>query len=377
MIPLAAFDQGEPITDSGQTQSAGLFSHRNLMSGIIGGLIVLAAFGLGRLSSSDPAETATTLAAAPATTTTSTTTTTTTAPPPTTTTTAPTTTTTVLDPVVLVTREAANAVVQIETSYGQGSGIVYDEYGHIVTAAHVVDSNDVVTVRLADGRELDGEVLGRHEDTDIAVIQVSDFSHLQTASLALNAELQIGQTAVALGSPFGFDQTVTAGIISSIDRVIDGIAMIQTDAAINPGNSGGPLLDTLGRVIGVNDVIFSYSGTNEGVGFAISIDVAAVVADQIIAGTDVYLAYLGVTVSDATGDIPGASVDRVASRSPASEAGLERGDVIVAVDGIPINRADMVRSRVIRKRPADSIDIDLMRDGDTMSFTVTLGETDG
>ncbi len=377
MIPLAAFDQGEPITDSGQTQSAGLFSHRNLMSGIIGGLIVLAAFGLGRLSSSDPAETATTLAAAPATTTTSTTTTTTTAPPPTTTTTAPTTTTTVLDPVVLVTREAANAVVQIETSYGQGSGIVYDEYGHIVTAAHVVDSNDVVTVRLADGRELDGEVLGRHEDTDIAVIQVSDFSHLQTASLALNAELQIGQTAVALGSPFGFDQTVTAGIISSIDRVIDGIAMIQTDAAINPGNSGGPLLDTLGRVIGVNDVIFSYSGTNEGVGFAISIDVAAVVADQIIAGTDVYLAYLGVTVSDATGDIPGASVDRVASRSPASEAGLERGDVIVAVDGIPINRADMVRSRVIRKRPADSIDIDLMRDGDTMSFTITLGETDG
>ena len=340
---------------------------------------MLAAFGLGRLSSSDPAEPATTLAVAPTTTTTTTstttsTTTTTSAPPPPTT--LETTTTTVLDPVVNVTKEAANAVVQIETTYGQGSGIVYDGLGHIVTAAHVVDSNDVVTVRLADGRELDGEVLGRHEATDIAVIRVDDSSHLQAASLALNAELQIGQTAVALGSPFGFDQTVTAGIISSIDRVIDGIAMIQTDAAINPGNSGGPLLDTLGRVIGVNDVIFSYSGTNEGVGFAISIDVAAVVADQIIAGTDVHLAYLGVTVSDATGDIPGASVDRVASRSPATEAGIERGDVIVVVDGIPINRADMVRSRVIRKRPDDPIEIDVVRDGNTLSFTVTLGTTD-
>ncbi len=354
-----------------------LFRPGYLVSAIAGGLIVLAAFGLGRLtadsSTTDPATTvgaAPTTIAATTTTTTISTTSTTSPPPPSTTTAAP------LDPIVAVTQKAAASVVQIETRIGQGSGIVYDADGHILTAAHVVDSEDLVTVRLSDGRELKGEVIGRHDPTDIAVISVDSGAALQRADLALDADLQIGQTAIALGSPFGFDQTVTAGIVSSIDRIIDGIAMVQTDAAINPGNSGGPLLNTSGQVIGVNDIIFSVTGTNEGVGFAISIDVASVVADQIIAGTEVQLAFLGVTVSDATDEIPGAVVDRVIGRSPAAQAGLERGDVIIAIDDIDVNRADMVLSRVTRKHPGDAMEIVFVRDGETMTATATLGTTD-
>jgi S1-C subfamily serine protease len=356
-----------------------------VLAAILGGAIVLTAFALGRVTGNSPATTTSLAAAAtaatqstvattgPETTTSSTTSTTKAA----TTSTTETTVTAPDDPVAAVADGASKSVVRIETRTGYGSGIIYDSAGYVLTAAHVVEGNDdLVTVRLADGRELDGTVIGRYEPSDIAVISIPDSGDLPQAELDRGADVTVGQLAIALGSPFGFEQTVTAGIVSAVDRLIDGTAMIQTDAAINPGNSGGPLLDAAGRVIGINDVIFTTTGGSDGVGFAISIDVASIVADQIIAGTDVHFAYLGVTVSDETGDTPGAAVDRVAPHSPAADAGLLRGDIIVSMDGNTVNRGDVLRSRIIRHRPGDTVDITAVRDGALQVFSVALGTTD-
>ena len=157
-------------------------------------------------------------------------------------------------------------VVQIETESGLGSGVIYDAEGFILTAAHVVDTadTDFVTVRLADGRAFEGEIVGTHGPTDVAVIKIDPVEGLKVIELAPADSLQIGELAVALGSPFGLEQTVTAGIVSAVDRIVDGVVMVQTDAAINPGNSGGPLVDELGRVIGINDQIFTRSGGKRG-----------------------------------------------------------------------------------------------------------------
>jgi len=353
---------------------------RYALAALAGAAIVMAAFVFGKTTAHTNEETPTSLVAGP----TTTSLVTTTAPPATASTTAPapstTTTTSTAPPVESIAdivERAGRSVVQIENAYSSGSGIIYDSSGHVLTAAHVVDgNNDRVTVRLADGRELEGNVIGRHEPSDIAVISVQDGGQMPVAELGRDTDLTIGELAIALGSPFGFEQTVTAGIISSIDRLVDGIAMIQTDAAINPGNSGGPLLDGDGRVIGINDIIFSTTGTNDGIGFAISIDVASIVADQIIAGDDVQLAYLGVTVSDETGTTPGAVIDRVAARSPASEAGLMRGDIIVSIDGRPVNRADVVQSQITRHRPGETIDIGIIRDGDEQVHAIELATRD-
>ncbi len=274
--------------------------------------------------------------------------------------------------VAAVAEAVAPTVVQLESSSGLGSGVIYDASGLILTAAHVVSGAESVDVRLADGRLFRGMVIGAHRLTDVAVVQVFGASDLPVAVLGYGSPIRVGELAVALGSPFGFDQTVTAGIVSAVNRTVNGVPMVQTDAAINPGNSGGPLVDGAGRVIGINDVIFTRGGGNDGIGFAISIDVAIVVADQLTAGDEVQLSVLGVnTIPSMTGE-GGAIVREVLDGSPAGRAGLEVGDRIVAVDDEPITEPTKLFAAVVTRRPGTEVTVMYVRDGDRRSVGVVL-----
>jgi len=269
----------------------------------------------------------------------------------------------------------APAVVQIQTRTGVGSGVVYDESGLVLTVAHVVGSNGQVAVRLADGRSVEGEVLGAHVPTDVAVVRIDPDAVLAVAELATDEQPLVGQLAVAVGSPFGFEQTVTAGIVSAVDRVVNEVTMVQTDAAINPGNSGGPLVDADGRVLGVNDVIFTRSGDSAGVGFAIQIDLARIIADQLVAGDDVRLALLGVSTTVAPAGEAGAQVAEVVPGSAADDAGIEVGDRIVAIDGEAVTDSGRLRAQVIRRSPGEDVTLTVVRDGEERDVAVTLGAT--
>ncbi len=202
------------------------------------------------------------------------------------------------------------SVVQIQSGGGVGSGVIYDSNGLILTAAHVVAGADTVTVRFEDGEEVSGTVLGGTSGADVAVVQV-DRTGLPAAELALDEQARVGQMAIAVGSPWGLQGTVTSGIISAVDQPVDGNALLQTDAAINPGNSGGALVDREGRVLGINVSIFSMSGANDGVGFAVPIDVAADLADRVVNGESLGFALLGVTGSDVESGQAGALISDV------------------------------------------------------------------
>ncbi|MEM9713375.1 MAG: trypsin-like peptidase domain-containing protein [Actinomycetota bacterium] len=267
------------------------------------------------------------------------------------------------------------AVVQIDVANGLGSGIYYDESGLILTAAHVVGDSTDVSIRIADGRVVPGEVVGTHTPTDVAVVSIDPSIDVPVAELAVGVDLRVGQLAVAVGSPFGFEQTVTSGIVSAVDRDVQGITMVQTDAAINPGNSGGPLVDAAGRVIGINDQIFTNSGGNEGVGFAIAIDLAKIVADQLVAGEDVRLARLGVSTGASPNGDAGAFIDEVLDGTAAELAGLEPGDRVTAVDGAAIRGSSDLRSAIITSRPGDVVTLTVENELGTSEVEVTLGST--
>jgi S1-C subfamily serine protease len=266
----------------------------------------------------------------------------------------------------------APAVVQLESDVGLGSGVIYHSDGLILTAAHVIDGVDTVRVRLADGRLFEGDVVGIHTVTDVGVVSIKA-TGLPVAVLGYDTPTRVGETAVALGSPFGFDQTVTAGIVSATGRTVNGVPMVQTDAAINPGNSGGPLVNAAGQVIGINDIIFTQGGGNDGIGFAIAIEVAIVVADQLVAGVDVQLAALGTaTIPDTTG-AGGAIVRETVPGSPAEAAGLEVGDRIITVDGERITDPGDLFAAVVSHRPGTAVDVEFVRDNTTRLVRVVLG----
>ena len=265
----------------------------------------------------------------------------------------------------------APTVVQLQSEGGLGSGVIYDSDGLILTAAHVVADVGRVDVRLADGRLVDGRVLGTHEATDVAVISITS-DDLPVAVLGYGTAVQVGETAIALGSPFGLDQTVTAGIVSATGRNLNGVPMVQTDAAINPGNSGGPLVNRAGHVIGINDIIFTEGGGNDGIGFAISIDIAIVVADQIVAGEDVQLAALGVASIPDTSGRGGAIIRDVLKGSAAAGAGFEVGDRIVAIDRTPVSNPGELFAVVVSHRPGASVEIEFVRDGEVLTVSATL-----
>jgi putative serine protease PepD len=287
------------------------------------------------------------------------------------------------EPIAAVAATLAPSVVQIETSQGLGSGFIYDSAGHVLTAAHVVaGAGDTVTVRLADGTAQTGRVVGADASTDVAVIKINlSGTKGKIANLATGDALQVGQTAVAIGSPFGLEQTVTAGIVSAVDRAMQTTAgaedMIQTDAPINPGNSGGPLADLQGRVIGINDQIESESGSSSGVGFAIPIDTAKAVADKLVAGQPVTFAFLGVQTQDSGQGVVGngALIISVESGSPAEKAGLQQGDVITKVDGTTIDDATTLSARIRQSTPGTVLHLTIERNNAPTTISVTLGST--
>ena len=273
----------------------------------------------------------------------------------------------------------APAVVQINTGSGVGSGVIYDQSGLILTAAHVIDGSDDVTIRLADGNVIAGEVVGSHDLSDIGVVRVDTDLILPTATLSDGDDTTVGQLAVAVGSPFGLSQTVTAGIVSATDRILangpNNVPMVQTDAAINPGNSGGPLVNLSGEVIGINSQIFTESGDNAGVGFAVSIDLAQLVADQLVAGDDVRLALLGVSTSATEDGTPGAQVQQVVEGSAAEAGGLEVGDVVLAIDGDAVRGSSDLRAEVLVREPGSTSTLLVVRDGQQLEISVTFGST--
>ena len=259
----------------------------------------------------------------------------------------------------------------------EGSGFVIDEQGHIVTNAHVVDGAESITVTFANGDEVKATLVGQDDSTDLAVIDVDvPASELEPLELASSAGVQVGDPVVAIGSPFGYEGSVTAGIVSALGRTIDapnGYAIsraLQTDAAINHGNSGGPLLDSSGRVIGVNAQIVSESGGNVGLGFAIPSDTVRRVVSQLVAGKDVEHAYLGISLAGAD---DGVQVSSVRDDGPAAAAGLRAGDVITALDGTPVASPEDLTEALDTKQPGDEVTVAILRDGATRSVEVTLG----
>ena len=265
------------------------------------------------------------------------------------------------------------------TQQAQGSGFVYDDEGHVITNQHVVAGADSARVTFSNGETYDATVVGTDPSTDLAVLKVdAPAALLDPLELADSSEVEVGDGVIAIGSPFGLEQTVTSGIVSALHRQItapNDFAIddaIQTDAAINHGNSGGPLLDLSGRVVGVNAQIESESGGNDGVGFAIPSNTVERIADQLISGGSVEHAYLGVATEDVEGS-DGARIAEVRSGTPAAEAGLENGDVVTELDGTSVGSADELRTLIDAKRPGDSVELTVERNGDTQTLRVTLG----
>jgi len=298
------------------------------------------------------------------------------------------------EPVVAVALALADSVVLVTVpDQGHGSGIVFDDEGRIVTNAHVVDTAVEVVVTLPNGREISAEVVGVDVRRDVAVLQlVEEQESLVPVVFAFGSDLRVGQLAVALGSPFDLERTVTSGIVSALGRVIDsygcesgigaecaGVAMIQTDAPINPGNSGGPLADRDGRVIGMNTAIQS-SGFgavgNIGVGFAIPSDTIVLVARRLILGLPVGTAWLGIVGETPTDGRVGAVVLEVVEGSPAAVAGLLSGDRIFRSDGRTIRDMAALRADIQIRLPGEKVDLEYERDGVIGMATVDLGALD-
>jgi S1-C subfamily serine protease len=322
-------------------------------------------------------------------------------------------------PVGQIYRKAGDGVVEIVASssggssspfpYGgsgsqaaEGSGFVYDDKGDIVTNQHVIGGADSVSVKLADGSTYKATVVGSDASTDLAVVKIDAPAFaLHPLQLADSSKLSVGDGVVAIGSPFGLQGSVTSGIVSALHREINAPDnspiedAIQTDAAINHGNSGGPLLDTAGRVVGINSQIKSDSGGSDGIGFAVPVGTVRSVVAQLLARGTAAHAFLGVrleTVTPAAAtelDLPeGVQLSEVETDTPASRAGLRAGgstrtvdghdlstdgDVVVSVDGKRIRTAEHLQALVAAKKPGDRITLGVVRKGKERTITVTLG----
>ena len=291
---------------------------------------------------------------------------------------------------------------------GEGSGFVWDSEGHVVTNNHVIAGADLVTVIFADGTEIVAEVVGADSDADLAVVRIDlPRDRLAPVELGDSDEVRVGQTAVAFGSPFGQEYTLTSGIISALGRTILGGTgnftnpqIIQTDAALNPGNSGGPLLDARGRVIGINTQIVSQGGGSVGIGFAVPINTAKRVVPALIADGEYKYAFVGIfgatvrpAIADAMGlsqDVQGVLVVDAIDGGPAQAAGLRGGDTRAQVQGVPLllggdiivsldgfslrSMEDLVTYTAENKRPGDPLRLEVLRDGQRIVVDLTLGE---
>ena len=299
------------------------------------------------------------------------------------------------------------AFIQAEqpTGAATGSGFVIDDEGHILTNAHVVENAQKIEVEFGeDGNTRTAELVGMDPSSDVALLKVDENDDLTPLELGDSSKVEVGDPVVAIGNPFGLDRTVTSGIVSAKQRQIqapNGFSIsdvIQTDAAVNPGNSGGPLLDSQGRVIGINSQIASDSGGNDGVAFAVPIATAKDVADQILADGSVSRAYLGITGGDITSavaealDLPtdhGVIVEQAYDGGPAADAGIkgasgqatvagqtvpDGGDIITKIDGKEIAGMEDVISTINSAQPGDEVTLTILRDGNERDVTVKLGE---
>jgi serine protease Do len=268
--------------------------------------------------------------------------------------------------------------------HAQGSGFLVSSDGIVLTNAHVVDGAKVVTVKLSNHREYKAKVLGADRSSDIAVLKI-DARDLPTVQIGDSNQLNVGDYVLAIGEPFGLEETATAGIVSAKGRSLPGdgyVPFIQTDAAVNPGNSGGPLFDANGNVVGINAQIYSHSGGYEGVSFAIPINLAVQVEDQIVKTGKVAHARLGVEVQTLDQSLAdsfkmkapnGALVAKVAPDSAAARAGLQVGDVILEFNGNPIVDAGQLSARVGVAAPGDKASLTVWRDGKEMTLNATIG----
>jgi serine protease Do len=270
---------------------------------------------------------------------------------------------------------------------GVGSGVVISDDGYVLTNNHVVAPAEKFKVRLSDGREFDGSIVGRDPATDLAVIKV-DATGLKPANFGDSDGIEVGDWVVAVGNPFGFDNTVTAGIVSAKGRALSGSDrvnedFIQTDAPINPGNSGGPLFDLEGNVIGINSAIATRNGGSVGLGFAIPSNIARYVKETLVAKGRVDRGYLGIDMVPLTEELAsragikpadGIAIREVVEGSPAAKAGLKPGDVVVRYQGRQIDEVYRMRTAIALTPPNSSAVIEVIRDGEPRKLSVTVGD---
>jgi|SRR5580658_505201 serine protease Do len=269
--------------------------------------------------------------------------------------------------------------------HGLGSGVIVSSDGYILTNNHVVGGADEIQVTLMDKREFTAKVIGKDPKSDLALIKIDTKEPLPVAELGSSNQTQIGDWVVAIGNPFGFSLTVTAGIVSAKGRILNGNYddYLQTDASINPGNSGGPLFNTAGQVIGINTAIYSRTGANNGIGFAVPVDIARNVMEQLKAHGRVVRGWLGVEIQEVTQDLAqsfglprpeGALIASVEKDGPAAKAGLERGDIVMAFNGTPILDEQELPAMVAQTPINKKVTLDIMRNGKKMSVDATVGE---
>ncbi len=271
---------------------------------------------------------------------------------------------------------------------GVGSGFILSEDGYILTNNHVVDHTDEVVVTLTDGTEYEAELIGTDPQSDVALLKI-DGEDLHAVDIGSSEDLKVGEWVLAIGSPFNFDYSVTAGIVSAKGRALGGadryVPFIQTDVAINPGNSGGPLFNLDGEVVGINSQIYTRSGGFMGVSFAIPIDIAMDIADQLKATGTVERGWLGVEMYPPFNDNPelaqsmgldraeGALVARVFDGSPAADGGIQTDDIILEFNGHPVRRYSDLPPLVGQVRPGTTVEVDVLRGGKRQTLDVTIG----
>ena len=271
-------------------------------------------------------------------------------------------------------------------SAGLGSGVIVSSDGYIITNYHVVKEADEIKVLLSDKREFKGKVIGSDPKTEISIVKI-EATNLPTVAWGNSDLLQVGEVVLAVGSPYGLNQTVTMGIVSALGRANVGIAdyedFIQTDAAINPGNSGGALVNVRGELVGINTAIFSTSGGYQGTGFAIPSNMVKSVMDSLLKTGKVVRGWFGVSIQQITPELAkqfklkdenGALVGDVVENGPAEKAGLKRGDVIIEYDGKKINEPYVLRNMVANTPPNEEHKITILRDSKVLQLTVKIGE---
>jgi serine protease Do len=274
--------------------------------------------------------------------------------------------------------------------YGLGSGVIVSKDGYILTNNHVVDGADTIRVTLNDGREFTAKVIGHDPKSDVAVVKI-DAKDLPFITIADSDKIEVGDLCLAIGNPFGIGQTVTMGIVSATGRGSVGVGteyedFIQTDAAINPGNSGGALVDAEGRLVGINTAILSRSGGNQGIGFAVPINLARTVMESLVTNGKVVRGYAGVSIQDVTPMLAdqfklngqhGALVGDVMPKSPAEKAGLKSGDIIVGFNNKPVVDSRHLKLQVAETAPGSTVPVKILREGREQSVNLTVKELPG